>query len=85
MQDRTLSKCIFYTLLGRIAYLHMSNDPSWIPTLHLGYETQKVPDGARYERSQKRHEKRKDHEAATSLMLLQTSDQPNVEPGLKRR
>ncbi|XP_013393134.1 uncharacterized protein LOC106160908 [Lingula anatina] len=66
--DRT-TLCAKHFVDGEKAYLHDRLNPSWLPTLNLGYTACTVPESAmrRYERAVQRKERKKLSDAAPSL------------------
>ena len=97
---RTLISLVEYTLyndcicyctylfvhLGKIAYLHDKTNPSWVPTLNLGYDKRGTSKGAegRFERLKQREDKKKSHDAAASLLMLQDSSMTGEQNGGKK-
>ena len=59
------------------AYLYAKTDPSWLPTLHMGYDIVSAPTGERHARLAQRGQKRKIADAVSSLLTLGTTDTPS--------
>ena len=59
-------------ITGKIAYLHDETNPSWLPSLELGYTDDNPKDGGveRHARLKNRQERVKLQDAADSLLLL---------------
>ena len=58
-------------ITGKIAYLHDETNPSWLPSLELGYTDDNTKDGGvRHHRLKNRRERVKIQDAANSLLLL---------------
>ena len=79
----------YYLCLGKIAYHCDEKNPSWLPTLHMGYETRNSTQDAvnRYRRSQFRNFSNKVPDAVQSLIDLSKSEvtvESNEEANLEK-
>uniref|UniRef100_UPI00358F36FF uncharacterized protein isoform X3 n=1 Tax=Myxine glutinosa TaxID=7769 RepID=UPI00358F36FF len=69
--DRTLV-CSEHFVNNEKCYLHLKTNPSWLPTLQLGYTKcgQDTPASGRYDRACGRKRKRQEADAVSSLLSL---------------
>ena len=66
-----------FAVLGEIAHYLDKDNPSWVPSVNLGYKRKQIyTTPERYERRQKREQVKSEHTAARSLLQLSEQTHP---------